>query len=306
MFERFTDRARRVLVLAQDEARAMEHNFLGTEHVLLGMLAEGEGVAAKALTELGTDLDGMRSRIREAIPPGAPGTASGAPPFTPRAKHVLELALREALEMSHNYIGTEHLLLGLIREGEGVAAQVLKAAGLDAIAVRSKVLSLLAGYQATSNPFGRTTPAGGQLATRARSIAGTDPVGSHHFLLGILEDPGSLGSRVLGSFGVTREAVTARIKEIGAAGTTDEVRDRKSDKPFTFDFGGVTLQVESEELAMKLALALKQGQEQGAAAAVAEDVGSLVADALRRQSPETGAGEAEEPPGEDAASSGAE
>ena len=306
MFERFTDRARRVLVLAQDEARSLEHNFLGTEHILLGMLAEGEGVAAKALTELGVDLDGLRLRITELVPRGAPGTASGAPPFTPRAKQVLEYSLREALELGHNYIGTEHLLLGLQRETEGVAGKVLTAAGLDRIAVRSKVLTLLAGFQ-PANPLGRTTPAGGQLGTRAVAIAATEAVGTQHFLLAILEDSASLGARVLGSLGVTTEAVTKRIKELGSAGTSDEMRDRKPDKPFTFDFGGVTLQVDDDALAIKLALALKQAQERGqAASSVADDVGSLVAEALREQVPPSAASSDDEPPEEDAASSASE
>ena len=280
MFERFTDRARRVLVLAQDEAKALEHNFLGTEHLLLGLLTEGEGVAAKALTELGVGADALRERILEVVPKGAPGTASGAPPFTPRSKHVLELALREALELNHNYIGTEHLLLGLLRESEGVAGQVLIAAGIEAIAVRSKVLTLLAGYQPQAT-LGRTTPAGGQVAIRAKALAKTEPVGTQHFVLAILEDRLSLGARVLDSLGVTTEAVAARITELGAAGSSDAMPEqRPPDKPFTFDFGGVSLRVDDEQLAIRVALALQQAKEGGA---VADDVGTIVRDALREK-----------------------
>ena len=124
MFERFTDRARRVLVLAQEEARLLNHNFLGTEHILMGLLHEGEGVAAKVLKARGVDLHDVRQRVEKTIGPTGTG-AVGAPPFTPRAKKVMELGLREALQLGHNYIGTEHLLLGLIREGEGVASQIL-------------------------------------------------------------------------------------------------------------------------------------------------------------------------------------
>ena len=124
MFERFTDRARRVVVLAQEEARMLNHNYIGTEHILLGLIHEGEGVAAKALESLGISLEAVRSQVEEIIGQGQQAP-SGHIPFTPRAKKVLELSLREALQLGHNYIGTEHILLGLIREGEGVAAQVL-------------------------------------------------------------------------------------------------------------------------------------------------------------------------------------
>ncbi|QDB80376.1 ATP-dependent Clp protease ATP-binding subunit [Georgenia sp. 311] len=146
MFERFTDRARRVIVLAQEEARMLNHNYIGTEHILLGLIHEGEGVAAKALESLDISLEGVRQQVTEIIGEGqqAPG---GHIPFTPRAKKVLELSLREALQLGHNYIGTEHILLGLIREGEGVAAQVLNKLGADLNRVRQQVIQLLSGYQ---------------------------------------------------------------------------------------------------------------------------------------------------------------
>jgi hypothetical protein len=143
MFERFTDRARRVVVLAQEEARLLNHDYIGTEHLLLGLVHEGEGVAALALTGLEISLEGVRSEVKAIVGQGrqAPG---GHIPFTPRAKKVLELSLREALQLSHNYIGTEHILLGLIREGEGVAAQVLVKSGADLARVRLVVIQLLA------------------------------------------------------------------------------------------------------------------------------------------------------------------
>jgi ATP-dependent Clp protease ATP-binding subunit ClpC len=146
MFERFTDRARRVVVLAQEEARMLNHNYIGTEHILLGLIHEGEGVAAKALEALGISLEGVRAQVEEIIGQGQQAP-SGHIPFTPRAKKVLELSLREALQLGHNYIGTEHILLGLIREGEGVAAQVLVKLGADLNRVRQQVIQLLSGYQ---------------------------------------------------------------------------------------------------------------------------------------------------------------
>ena len=142
MFERFTDRARRVLVLAQEEARLLNHNFLGTEHILLGLIHEGEGVAAKALDSLGISLEAVTEKVEETVGPAGPST-TGSPPFTPRAKKVLELSLREARERGHNYIGTEHLLLGLVREGEGVAAQVLVALGADLDGLPDQLMAML-------------------------------------------------------------------------------------------------------------------------------------------------------------------
>ena len=146
MFERFTDRARRVVVLAQEEARMLNHNYIGTEHILLGLIHEGEGVAAKALESLNISLGAVREQVQEIIGQGQQAP-SGHIPFTPRAKKVLELSLREALQLGHNYIGTEHILLGLIREGEGVAAQVLVKLGADLNRVRQQVIQLLSGYQ---------------------------------------------------------------------------------------------------------------------------------------------------------------
>jgi ATP-dependent Clp protease ATP-binding subunit ClpC len=145
VFERFTDRARRVIVLAQEEARMLNHNYIGTEHILLGLIHEGEGIAAQAIVSLGVSLEAVRQQVEEIIGQGQ-SPPTGHIPFTPRAKKVLELGLREALHLGHNYIGTEHLLLGLVREGEGVGAQVLGKLGADLNGVRQQVIQLLSGY----------------------------------------------------------------------------------------------------------------------------------------------------------------
>jgi ATP-dependent Clp protease ATP-binding subunit ClpC len=145
VFERFTDRARRVVVLAQEEARMLNHDYIGTEHILLGLIHEGDGVAARAIESLNISLADVRRQIEEIIGKGQT-SPTGHIPFTPRAKKVLEFSLREALELGHNYIGTEHILLGLVREGEGVAAQVLERFGVTMDRVRRTVIELLSGY----------------------------------------------------------------------------------------------------------------------------------------------------------------
>ena len=165
MFERFTDRARRVVVLAQEEARLLNHNYIGTEHILLGLIHEGEGVAAKALESLGISLEAVRAQVEEIIGHGGQAP-SGHIPFTPRAKKVLELSLREALQLGHNYIGTEHILLGLIREGEGVAAQVLVKLGADLSRVRQQVIQLLSGYAGIKEAGGAPARPGGSAESQ--------------------------------------------------------------------------------------------------------------------------------------------
>ncbi len=177
MFERFTDRARRVVVLAQEEARLLNHNYIGTEHILLGLIHEGEGVAAKALESLGISLEAVRSQVEEIIGQGG-SSPSGHIPFTPRAKKVLELSLREALQLGHNYIGTEHILLGLIREGEGVAAQVLVKLGADLSRVRQQVIQLLSGYSGSGSPGGSSSGSGDKAGATAGGSGGDTPSGS--------------------------------------------------------------------------------------------------------------------------------
>ena len=172
MFERFTDRARRVVVLAQEEARMLNHNYIGTEHLLLGLIHEGEGVAAKALESMGITLSAAREQVQDIIGPGQQAP-SGHIPFTPRAKKVLEHSLREALQLGHNYIGTEHILLGIIRAGEGVASQVLVKLGADPGKVRATVLELISGYQ-SGNAGGEKEAAGVGTGGRAEGA----PAGS--------------------------------------------------------------------------------------------------------------------------------
>jgi ATP-dependent Clp protease ATP-binding subunit ClpA len=171
MFERFTDRARRVVVLGQEEARLLNHDYIGTEHLLLGLIHEGEGVAAKALESLGIRLGAVRSQVEEVIGQGQSAPV-GHIPFTPRAKKVLELSLRESQQLGHNYIGTEHILLGLIREGQGVAAQVLVKLGADLSRVRQQVIQLLSGYVGGREA---AEQAGEQAGVRTRLVRMTVP-----------------------------------------------------------------------------------------------------------------------------------
>jgi len=171
VFERYTDRARRVVVLAQEEARMLNHNYIGTEHILLGLIHEGEGVAAKALESLGISLQAVRQQVEDIIGRGQQAP-SGHIAFTPRANKVLELASQEALQFGHNYIGTEHILLGLIREGEGVAAQILVKLGADLNRVRQQVIQLLHGYPG-KEPAGD----GARLGKRERARLMEDALG---------------------------------------------------------------------------------------------------------------------------------
>jgi ATP-dependent Clp protease ATP-binding subunit ClpC len=212
VFERFTDRARRVVVLAQEEARLLNHNYIGTEHILLGLIHEGEGVAAKALESLGISLEAVRNQVEEIIGQGG-SSPSGHIPFTPRAKKVLELSLREALQLGHNYIGTEHILLGLIREGEGVAAQVLVKLGADLSRVRQQVIQLLSGYSG---------PGAGGSASGTGS--GKEPAGATSGQSS--EQGGQSGSLVLDQFGrnLTQNAREKKLDPvIGRARETERV-----------------------------------------------------------------------------------
>src|SRR6202043_1888124 len=165
MFERFTDRARRVVVFAQEEARSLNHNWIGTEHLLLAVIREGQGVGARALESMQVSLDAARQQVESIIGRGQDPVGDGHIPFTPRAKKVLELSLREALQLGHNYIGTEHILLGLIREGEGVAAQVLVKLGADLNRVRQQVIQLLSGYSGGKEAATAGGPAEGTPST---------------------------------------------------------------------------------------------------------------------------------------------
>jgi hypothetical protein len=253
MFERFTDRARRAVVLAQDEARELQHNYIGTEHILLGLLGAG-GIAARALERFDMPLAEVREEVRAKAGPGE-AFVSGRIPFTPRAKKVLEYGLREALQLGHNYIGTEHVLLGVIREGQGVGAEVLRAhADGDLLKVRMAVLDLVpavgagrgtrllrrrgAGRPAPElaelaerreflirpDEAGeqRTTPAAETSLAEALRLAGAQAVGSHHLLLAALADPNTVVSRTLAALGLDLGRAREALRQADVTGTSDE------------------------------------------------------------------------------------
>jgi ATP-dependent Clp protease ATP-binding subunit ClpC len=255
MFERFTNRARHVVVLAQEEARLLNHNYIGTEHILLGLLGEPESIAGTVLASFGITRDGVRVEVEDAVGMGKK-KLSGHIPFTPRAKKVLELSLREALSIKHNYIGTEHILLGLIREGDGVAAQILRDHA-DLLEIRLAVLNAVSaadpgepaeGTEETnavlrwlrqrlsrhgaSLPFRPDVP-GAESATRgtpaveaalqqAARLAGPSPVGSHHLLLAALDDANSAASSALASLGVDLDELRGKLRSAKTTGTSDE------------------------------------------------------------------------------------
>jgi hypothetical protein len=251
-----------VVVLAQEEARLLNHNYIGTEHLLLGLIHEGDGIAAKALERLGVSLDVVRARVEEIIGHGS-SAPSGHIPFTPRAKTVLELSLREALQLGHNYIGTEHLLLGLIREGEGVAAQVLAQLGLDLARVRQEVIQLLSGSAPPVPGLPRTrpadTPAGARAREEARRLAGELPVGTHHVVSAILQDHESLGAKALEALGVTADALDAELARLSPADTTDELPEEAGARRIRVEIldNAVAVFVEDDALRERLANTLE-------------------------------------------------
>jgi ATP-dependent Clp protease ATP-binding subunit ClpC len=259
MFERFTAYARHTVVLSQEEARRMNHNYIGTEHILLGLLGEPAGIAYRVLEAHGITLKGARQEVTELIGPGKQAQRSGHIPFTPRAKKTLELALREAVQLKHNYIGTEHILLGLIREDDGVAAQIMRKHA-DLMEIRMDVLDSVpagkadeegeSGDEATNSvlrwlrqrltmsgaprevrlhlgqseaePALRVTPAGEVTLTEATRLAGEQPVGSHHLLLAALADSESAAARALKNLGVDLDQAKEALRAAEVAGTTDE------------------------------------------------------------------------------------
>ena len=257
MFERFTDRARRVVVLAQDEARSLNHNYIGTEHLLLGLITEGEGVAAKALESLDINKDAVRAAVIDIIGEGEK-PVEGHIPFTPRAKRVFELSLREALQLGHNYIGTEHLLLGLLKEGEGVASQVLIKLGADLGKVRQTVIELLSGYQrnsddgresvgvgASSTGSGQTNSAileqFGRNLTQAARENKLDPVIGRrtemHRVMQILSRRTKNNPVLVGEPGVGKTAVVEGLAQAIVAGDVPEtIKDKQI---YSLDMGAL-------------------------------------------------------------------
>jgi ATP-dependent Clp protease ATP-binding subunit ClpA len=250
MFERFTNRARHVVVLAQEEARQLNHNYIGTEHLLLGLLGEPDSIAGRALQSVGITLQRARDEVTAIVKRGK-STPSGHIPFTPRAKKTLELALREALQLHHNYIGTEHILLGLIREGEGVAAKAMaKMTSGDLLAIRMAILDLLPATigevslprrwlrrglgalgAGESRPEGESaeqsaaldaTPAADATLTEAARLAGTRPVGSHHLLLAALADADTAAARALLTLGIDLDQAREALRSADVTGTSDE------------------------------------------------------------------------------------
>ena len=215
MFERFTERARQVVVLAREEARLLKHNYIGTEHLLVGLLREQEDVAAWALEGLGMTVEAVRDEIARIVEPG--GEYSGGQiPFTPRAKKVLELALREALSLGHNYIGTEHVLLGLVREDGGVASRVMSNLGADADTVRSQVIRMLA-HRATDEPSAQTTAAG---------------VGSSPTTDGLsVEELGTLIEQLISEQRVVRRRLQMLQADIANVRSEREARRKQPDEP---------------------------------------------------------------------------
>jgi ATP-dependent Clp protease ATP-binding subunit ClpC len=246
MFERFTDRARHSIVLAQEEARRLQHNYIGTEHILLGLLdPEQGGVAARVAERFGLTLTVGRQDVLAIIGPGKQDVRGGHIPFTPRAKKCLELALREALQLNHDYIGTEHILLGIIREGDGVAAKILESHAPSLSDVKAAVIDLLpppatsqtrrwlrrlAAQRTTAVPPQpgqppelRTTPAADTTLAEAARLAGQSPVGSHHILLAALADTDSAAARALAGHGVDLEHVRKALLTADVIGSSDEL-----------------------------------------------------------------------------------
>jgi ATP-dependent Clp protease ATP-binding subunit ClpA len=265
MFERFSARARKVIVTAQEEARRFNHNYIGTEHLLLGMLAEPDGVAHQALATAGVTLDDVRVRVQAAVGMGK-RAPSGHIPFTPSAKKVLELALREALDLRHDYIGTEHVLLGLIRERDGLGARLLTESGVDLLVLRLRILDIVPRGEPTESkrrPFWlrprldvpasseggdvRTTTAADTSLDEARRLAAGGAVGSHHLLLATLSDSTSAAAKALGSLGIDLDQARSALREVDVAGTTDELPEEAGRRQLLMRVRGSTLVMETTD-----------------------------------------------------------
>jgi ATP-dependent Clp protease ATP-binding subunit ClpA len=276
MFERFTQMARRCIVLAQEEARRLDHNYIGTEHILLGLIAERESIAGQVLADFGMTSEGIREEVVSSVGRGKKAP-SGHIPFTPRAKKTLELSLREALKLGHNYIGTEHILLGLIREGDGIAAQILgRHGGLPAI--RAAVITAAPATGASAEdpeaagedsnamvrwmrrrlsrhagdvPLAargridppRGTPAVEAALKQAAALADQLPVGSHHLLLAALADRNSAASWALASLGVDIDQLSEKLRTAQVEGTSDEQPEQAGRRQMAIEVSDETLRI---------------------------------------------------------------
>jgi ATP-dependent Clp protease ATP-binding subunit ClpA len=230
MFERFSDAARRVVVLAQEESRLLQHNYIGTEHVLAGLTKTDEGIAAEVLASYEVTIERVRAEIEKEVGRGE-GTPSSHIPFTPRAKRILELSLREALQLGHNYIGTEHVLLGLIREGEGLGAKILVRLGADLARVRERTIEAV--LDSSQEPakdvpplhVGTSSLVGSMLAGITQRVLdlGHDRLGSEHIVVWLLDQSESGAAQAFRDQGVDVEALKARLAERlrDAGGTAD-------------------------------------------------------------------------------------
>jgi ATP-dependent Clp protease ATP-binding subunit ClpC len=323
MFERFTNSARRVVVLSQEEARLLNHNYIGTEHILLGLLGMPESIAGTVLESFGITRDGVRVEVEEKIGRGK-SQPSGHIPFTPRAKKTLELSLREALAIKHNYIGTEHILLGLIREGEGVATQIMREHA-DPDEIQAAVLNVVPavdpgepvegstetnaalrwlrhrlGKRGSSVSFSpevpgaesvtRGTPAVEAALRQAAVLAGSLPVGSHHLLLAALDDANSAASGALAALGVDLDELRGKLRSAQVAGTSDEQPEQAGRRQMTIEVADDKLNIVLTDPVIVAAgkEALRVVNEKAAAAAAAKG-GDSAAEAAAGQGTNSGA-----------------
>lgn len=290
MFERFTDRARRVVVLAQEEARRLDHGFIGTEHLMLGLIAQGDGVGGKALLDLGLSLDTARADVERIIGRGSGPVDPGHIPFTPRSKAALEGGFREALALNHNYIGTEHVLLGLLRQTEGVAAQIMVQRFGDLDVVRNTVLQILTGLAGgvTPQPPGLHTDAYSPGLRSALELAsgratGAPAVGTQHVLAVFAEWDELAANAILRAGGFDASSLPTPPAEWDVAGTSDETEAERSRRVTEVSIAAdaVTVRILDDEIRSRLAAAMEADPE------LQRIVADAVGEMIRRLPPKT-------------------
>ena len=275
MFERFTAEARSVVVRAQEEARGLQHDYIGTEHILLGLFSTPTSVAARALRTVGVTAAAVRAGIEETVGKGTQEAPAGHIPFTKGAKKALELSLREALKFTHNYIGTEHILLALERESDGLAAKILARHVHDTGAIRAAVTDLI-GEGTHEHPGGEPPPrtnAAEEVVTAAQALAGDAPMGSHHLLEALIRAEGSMAAKVLAELGVDAAAVATKVDEFDAEDTTDATPEELAARK-------MELRVENDEVHLIF--------RDSATLDLAKEVTGLVAGPLTATGPVTG------------------